>query len=707
MTMSVSITRYRYKLLPDHLVGELLSKPWIDTAIPVLFLAIVVGVFGAIVPGFFDPYGLSDIARQFGELGFIAIGLAIVILSGGIDLSVGAIFGLCNFVALALIQGVGVPIPVGIAAAIALGGAIGLMNGVLVGYLRLRAFLTTLVTLIIVRAILENLVTVYGDKVIGEPANYELWAFIGEGAIAGLPLSLVVMIVAAGLFHVFLTRGRTGWHIQAVGGSRRSAHNAGINVRGTVCLSYVISGICCGIAASLYAARLTNAGADVGNGTEILALTAAVLGGNSLGGGRGSVSKALLGTIIVLLITNSIISLGMRSGGTNLVLGVVLLLAVVVDVRWIKNRGKILSRVYISPTYFRMQPCPPTGRDSGTPFAVNDRLSNAKPIGLDMVDGAEDVIFDSKGNLYTGSRHGNVMRFSAPDYDKPEIFAHIGGATLGFAIDRHDTIHVCVSGMGLYSVDQNREVRKLSDQTNRSLLSIRDDSRIRFADDLDIAHDGRVFYSEATVRFDIYEWASDSLEMRGNGRILCYDPRTGATRTVLKNLVFPNGICMAQDNQSLLFAETWACRVSRYWFDGPKAGTVEIVADNLPGYPDNINRASDGNFWVALLGMRTQALDIALEMPDFRKRMAQRVAFDEWIYPNLNTGTVLKMTLGGDVLYSLWDRSGETHPMITSMREHEGFLYLGGIFNNRIGKHALDDADPAWSGTRSYWGDRS
>ncbi|KSV87270.1 hypothetical protein N184_31475 [Sinorhizobium sp. GL28] len=688
------------------MIGELLSKSWIDTAIPVMFLVLVITVFGTIVPGFFDLYGLSDIARQFGEVGFISIGLAIVILSGGIDLSVGAVFGLCNFVALALIQGLGVPIPLGIALSITLGGAIGLVNGILVGFFRLRAFLTTLVTLIITRAVLESLVTFYGDRVIGEPENYELWEYLGEGAILGFPLSFVVMIAAAVFFHIFLTRMRIGWHVQAVGGSRRSAHNAGINVRAIVCLGYVISGTCAGIAASLYAARLTNAGADVGNGMEILALTAVVLGGNSLGGGRGSVSKALIGAITVLLITNSIISLGLRSGGTNLVLGLILLLAVVVDVRWIKNRSKILSRVYISPTYFKMPSCPATDRDSSTVFAMNDMLANAEPIGLDMVDGAEDVIFDSKGHLYTGSRHGNVMRFSAPSYDKPEIFAHIGGATLGFAIDQHDTLHVCVSGMGLYSVDQSRTVRKLSDQTNRSMFSIRDDSRIRFADDLDIADDGRVYYSEATVRFDIYEWASDSLEMRGNGRILCYDPKNGSTRTVLKNLIFPNGICMAHDGESLLFAETWACRVSRYWFGGRKAGTVEIIADNLPGYPDNINRASDGTFWVALLGMRTQALDLALEMPDFRKRMAQRVAFDEWIYPNLNTGTVLKMTLDGEVLYSLWDSAGETHPMITSMREHEGHLYLGGIFNNRIGKIALPDADPAWSGPRSYWGGR-
>ena len=78
-------------------------------------------------------------------------------------------------------------------------------------------------------------------------------------------------------------------------------------------------------------------------------------------------------------------------------------------------------------------------------------------------------------------------------------------------------------------------------------------------------------------------------------------------------LKFPNGICIASDNQSILFAETWGCTVKRYWFDGPKTGQIEMVLDNLPGYPDNINLASDGNYWLALVGMRSPAFDLAGE----------------------------------------------------------------------------------------------
>jgi ribose transport system permease protein len=128
-----------------------------------------------------------------------------------------------------------------------------------------------------------------------------------------------------------------------------------------------------------------------------------------------------------------------------------------------------------------------------------------------------------------------------------------------------------------------------------------------------------------------------------------------------------------------------------------------VVIPDLPGYPDNINRASDGNYWLALLGMRSPVLDVALRMPDVRRRMAKRIAPDEWLYPNINTGCVIKFNEHGEVLESLWDLGGKNHPMITSMREHKGYLYLGGISNNRIGRYRLADADPRWTGPSSYW----
>ncbi|HSN34308.1 MAG TPA: SMP-30/gluconolactonase/LRE family protein [Ideonella sp.] len=271
------------------------------------------------------------------------------------------------------------------------------------------------------------------------------------------------------------------------------------------------------------------------------------------------------------------------------------------------------------------------------------------------------------------------------------------------AFDRHDNLYVCIGGMGLYRVTPARQVEKVTDETNRSLHSVNDDSRLRLADDLDIADDGRIFFSEATVRYEMHEWATDGLEARGNGRIICHDTRSGKTHTVLRDLKFPNGVCIAGDGQSFLFAETWGCSVKRHWFDGPRQGTTEVVLDNLPGFPDNINNASDGNYWMSLVGMRCPAFDLAWKMPGFRRRMAKRVPRDEWLFPNINTGCVLKFNEQGVVLETLWDLGGENHPMITSMREHRGHLYLGGIMNNRVGRLKLDGADPRWAQYEWRW----
>jgi ribose transport system permease protein len=702
MAVSDRIVRWRYRLVPDHLLGEILSKRWIENAIPLLILLAVAAVIGSLIPNFFGLASVSDLTRQWGEFSLIVLALMIVMVAGGIDLSVGSIFALGNIVALALLNVAEWPVAAVILTTLACGAAVGLVNGVLVGYLRLRAFLTTLVTLIIVRAVVDMLLLKYSVAIAAAFPDSDLWYYFGEGYLLGIPFSAAVAIVVAIGAHFVLSRTRAGWHVLAVGGSRRSAHNVGIPVRRVICLTYVVSGTLAALSGALLASRLGGAGADTGVGVEITALTAAVLGGNSLGGGRGSAFKAIIGSIIVIIMVSGLVRMGITRGGSSLVLGIVLLAAVAIDVRWLKNRLKFLSKVYVSPTYAELPPAPAMEGDS--PYALNDRLRPVEAIGLDRIDGPEDVILDKDDNIYVGNRTGDIVRFLAPDYSRQEVFAHVGGRPLGMAFARDGSLLCCIGGMGLYRVTQNRSIEKLTDETSRSWLSIIDDSRLRLADDLDIAPDGRVFFSEATIRYEMHEWPVDCLESRGNGRIICFDPNTGSTRVVLKNLVFPNGICMMRDGQSFLFAETWACRVSRYWFEGPRKGQVETVIADLPGYPDNINRASDGTYWLALVGMRTPAFDLALKMPGFRRRMAQRIAPDEWIYPNINTGCIVRFDEAGRIIETLWDRRGENHPMITSMREHKGHLYIGGILNNRVGRLKLEGVDTGWTGQVSYWG---
>jgi ribose transport system permease protein len=705
MSASETYARWRYRLIPDHVVGEILSKNWIDNAIPFLFLALVITLFWSIVPNFFLFGNLDDVARELGEIFLVVLGMAVVMLAGGIDLSVGSTFALSNFVTLALFNWLGWPIGVAMACALASGALVGLFNGILVGYLRLRAFLTTLVMLIIVRAVVDTLVLHYSTKVVVPVTQSSVWDFVMYDDLLGMPVAFIAAMVVAVVAHVMLTRTRPGWHILAVGGSRRAAYNAGLAVRRTVATTYVASGIFAAAGGVFYASRLGAAGPDTGVGLEVTALTAAVLGGNSLGGGRGSVTKALLGALIVMIINDSLIQFGLRSGAGSLVLGIVLLIGVAIDVRWLKNRFRLLSRVYVSPSYFSLPPCPSIEEGSNSPYALNDKLKDVGLIGLGEIDGCEDPILDINDDLFFGNRKGDIIRFFGPDHTRWEVYVHVGGVPLGMAFDREGNLLCCVAGMGLYKIVRDtREVVKLTDETNRTWLSIIDDSRMRLADDLDVAPDGRIFFSEATIRFDMHEWMVDALEARGNGRIICYDPHDRSTRTVISKLRFPNGICVAHDGQSIFFGTTWGCTVGRYWLEGPKKGRVETVIPNLPGYVDNINRASDGNYWLAMVGMRTPAFDLALRKPGFRRRMVQRVAQDEWLFPQMNFGNVIKFTENGEVVDCLWDKSGINHPMLSSCNEHKGYLYLGGLSNNRVGKYRIPGSDPNFTNQGSHWG---
>src|SRR5262249_46308477 len=152
---------------------------------------------------------------------------------------------------------------------------------------------------------------------------------------------------------------------------------------------------------------------------------------------------------------------------------------------------------------------------------------------------------------------------------------------------------VCVGGMGVYGVKPDGEVFKLSDETSRSWYKLNDDSRVRMADDMDIAADGKIYYSDCTTRYEATTYPLDIMEGRPNGRLLCYDPETGKTKQVIRSFHFPNGICVSHDGNSVLVASTTLCKIFRYWIAGPKQGSLEVLIDALPGNPDNINRGSD------------------------------------------------------------------------------------------------------------------
>ncbi|MCA1842335.1 MAG: SMP-30/gluconolactonase/LRE family protein [Actinobacteria bacterium] len=670
-------------------MAELMAKPWFEPAIPLALLVAATTFFVLHVPSFRNPASVNSMLREMPEFVLIVLGMGLTVISGGIDLSVGAIFGLCNFIALALLVIVGVPAWAAVLLTVLAGGLIGAFNGYVVAYLKGRPFLSTLVTFIILQSVLNILVVRYSPRLAVAPPDNPLWKLLGHGKVAGMPTDLFILLVVMVVGHLLLSRSRPGRHVIAVGSSRRAARHAGIVVERTLFGTYVLSGMCCALAALFVAARLDSASADIGQNLQFTALAAAVLGGISLAGGKGTVWRVLIGGTLIFVLSSGFQRMNVPGGVYGTIVGAILLLGVGADTKWAKNRAKAVQKIYINPTMVEYGALPETAAEAGSAYAANTRLQDAEGIGVGQVEGPEDVILDGEGRLYSGDRRGWIMRFSGEGFSQREVFARIGGMPLGLAFDSSGNLVVCVGGMGLYGVSPSGEVSKLTDETNRTWWKLRDNSRLRLADDLDITPDGKIYFSEATERFEAHDWILDGLEGRPNGRLICYDPATGETKTVLRSLVFPNGVCSCHDGESLLIAQTWLCRVLRYWHSGSKKGTVEVFADNLPGYPDNINRASDGTYWLALTGMRSPAFDLAYRQPGFRRRMLKRIPRDEWLYPSMNYGCVLKLSEDGEVVESLWDPCGRNHANVTSMREYDGHLYIGGLENNRIGRIPL------------------
>ncbi|MDE3176449.1 MAG: ABC transporter permease, partial [Pseudomonadota bacterium] len=294
--MRDTFIRLRYRYWPDHWVGEILSKRWTETAIPVIVLLAVGFWLSRSIDNFLSPSSLADTARQAGEIGFIGLGMALVVIVGGIDLSVGSMFALTDFCALYTLDVLNWPVVLVALATIACGALLGAVNGVLIGYLRLRAFITTLITLIVYRSAFDILIQAHSNEIAAAFPDFPSWNFIGGGDVFGVPSVALVYIAVAIFGHIFLTRLRPGWHITAIGGSRRSAYNSGIPVRRMIALCYVASGALTGLGALFFAARLGTVGGDIGVGLEVIVLTATVLGGITLGGGKGSVTKSMVGT---------------------------------------------------------------------------------------------------------------------------------------------------------------------------------------------------------------------------------------------------------------------------------------------------------------------------------------------------------------------------------------------------------------------------
>ncbi|MCC5815131.1 MAG: SMP-30/gluconolactonase/LRE family protein [Leptospira sp.] len=334
-----------------------------------------------------------------------------------------------------------------------------------------------------------------------------------------------------------------------------------------------------------------------------------------------------------------------------------------------------VSCVTISPVAYDPPPAPPM---EGV-LEPNDKLKQAELVARGKIFGPEGLDISKEGDLYVASGDGNIYKIPK-DSDDPEFFVRTGGRPLGIQFDASGNLIVCDAYFGLLAVSKDKEISVLTTGS--------DGLEFRFTDDLDIAQDGKIYFSDASYKYKQPEYLYDLLESKPHGRLLVYDPKAKTTKTLLKDLYFANGVALSKNEDFVLVNETYRYRITKYWLKGKNAGKKEIFLGNLPGFPDNITRSKSGDFYLALFTVRNERMDNMHPSP-FRKKMVSLLPKMFWPKPQ-PYGFVLKISDQGEILESYQDPTGMHLKEITHAQEQDGFLYLGSLYNDRVGKFKLE-----------------
>lgn len=277
------------------------------------------------VPAFRDPENLANVLRQAAVLGVLAIGQTFVITAGMIDLSIGQIAGLVVVLSSAMINGdTAMTLPV-VVLMICVGAGIGLVNGILLNTLRLHPLILTLGMM----SVIQGAIFTYTDRSIGRTSD--ILTALANGTVLGVPLSAIAVALLAVVGHMMLTRTRFGYHLVAAGGSPESARRAGINLARIRLAVFVISGVTAALAGLLLAGRLGTGYPLAGNGLELDAIVAVVLGGTALSGGRGSVIRSIGGVLLLACISNLLNLLEVSAYLQMFIKGLIVILAILLN----------------------------------------------------------------------------------------------------------------------------------------------------------------------------------------------------------------------------------------------------------------------------------------------------------------------------------------------------------------------------------------
>lgn len=294
-------------------------------------IALVVLIIGVstLNENFFTLNNIFNILQQTSVNAIIAVGMTLVILTSGIDLSVGSVFALTGAVAASIIGQEMNPF-IAIVAALALGAFIGFGSGVIIAKGKLQAFIATLVMMLIIRGATQ--VYTQGSPIGLGMSDYAfMFEWIGFGRLLGIPMPVIIMAVVFMIAGYILKFTKLGRHIYAVGGNESATRLSGINVDRVKIIVYMISGLLCAIAAMIEVSRLSSAQPTAGMGYEMDAIAAVVLGGTSMAGGRGKIVGTLIGALILGFLNNGMNLLGVDAYYQMIVKGAVILLAVLID----------------------------------------------------------------------------------------------------------------------------------------------------------------------------------------------------------------------------------------------------------------------------------------------------------------------------------------------------------------------------------------
>jgi len=313
--------------------GEFFKKSSVYLILLFLFV-----VFSLLAPRFLSVSNLINVLLQTSIVAMLAIGQTIVMLTAGIDLSVGMVAVFCGAVAAGLVTGYGWGLNLGsltvFILTLILGSLLGGVSGALVVLGNLPPFVATLAMMAIAQGL--TLVFTQGKPIAGLPDSF---VFIGSGSVLGIPFPIILLFIAVALAYLLLTRTSFGLHIYAIGGNKEMARLAGVNVRGVELGAYILSGLTAALAGLILTGRLASAQPNVGAELNLESIAACVLGGTSLFGGTGNVLKTIVGALIMGTLANGMNLMGIPSYPQLVIKGLVFIAAVALDI--LSSRKKI------------------------------------------------------------------------------------------------------------------------------------------------------------------------------------------------------------------------------------------------------------------------------------------------------------------------------------------------------------------------------